>query len=243
MRVALLSDIHANLAALEAVLADAEQARAEAFWHLGDVVGYGPEPVAVVHRLVELGAAGVLGNHDAAAVGLLATDDFNRLAAEAARWTSQQLDDESRQYLLALGPVRVDHHCTLVHGTLRDPLREYLATYMSARAHFALQETACSVVGHTHVPLLLREAPGGLVEAIPPGEDELVAIGEDRVCVNPGGVGQPRDGDPRACYALLDTSEGTVHFRRVEYDIGRTQRLMADVGLPAPLSARLAVGR
>lgn len=243
MRVALLADIHANLAALEAVLDDAESMGAEAIWQMGDIVGYGPDPDAVIRRLIECRAAGVLGNHDAAAIGLIGLAEFNPLAAEANRWTARCLGLESVRYLRSLPRVDLDGECTRVHGTLRDPLWEYLSTYEAAEAHFELQVTRLSIIGHTHVPVVLRCSPDGQVEATDPDDFEVVDLAGERVCINPGGLGQPRDGDPRAPYALLDTTAGTVSFRRVEYDIAATQQRMSHAGLPPALVARLAIGR
>lgn len=243
MRIALLTDIHANLQALDAVLADAHAIGFDTVWQMGDIVGYGPDPDAVIARLAEVGATGVLGNHDAAAIGRLPLSDFNHLAAAANRWTAGVLSEDSKEYLRRLPPVRREGEFTLVHGSLRDPLWEYLVTHDAARAHFALQETSYSIVGHTHVPLLAEEAAGAGIEAESPGHDDIVKLDGRKLFVNPGGVGQPRDGDPRACYALLDTVAGSVTFRRVEYDIPATQKRMCDCGLPEPLILRLARGR
>lgn len=243
MRVALLTDIHSNLQALDAVLADARSLGFDAVWQMGDVVGYGPDPDAVIDRLQEVGATGVLGNHDAAAIGRLPLSDFNELAADANRWTAGVLSEASSAYLENLPRVHREDPFTLVHGSLRDPLWEYLVTHDAARAHFALQETPWSIVGHTHVPLVAEESAAGNVEAQSPAHDEVVSLNGRKLFINPGGVGQPRDGDPRACYALLDTVAETVTFRRVEYDIPATQQRMCDCGLPEPLVLRLARGR
>jgi len=241
--VLLISAVHANLAALDAVLADPEAARTDATWHLGDLVGYGPQPNEVVARLRELGAANILGNHDAAAVGLLPTRDFNQFAAHAAAWTTDQLDESSRDYLAALPRIAATHDVTRVHGSLRDPLWEYLTTVEAAREHFARQETDLSAVGHTHIPLALSLTLSGSLTAEEPGDGETLDLTGARWCLNPGSVGQPRDSDPRAAFALLDTSQRRVTFRRVEYDIAGTQALMAAAGLPDPLVRRLQYGR
>ena len=242
MRIALISDIHSNLAALEAVLADAEGKRVEAVWNLGDTVGYGPDPNGVVARLREVGAVSVLGNHDAAAMGLMGTEWFNSLAATAAEWTREHLEAETASYLAGLGEVVVEGEWSLAHGTLREPLWEYLTTEEAAEGHFERLETPYSAVGHTHMPLLVRRGARG-VEGETPGEGNEAALGEGPLCVNPGSVGQPRDGDPRASYALVDSGEGTVTHHRVAYDIGETQRRMGEAGLPQALAERLAVGR
>jgi len=243
MRVLLLSDIHANLPALEAVLADAEGSGVESVWVLGDIVGYGADPNAVVELLRKAGASAVLGNHDAAALGRVGTESFNPLAAEAARWTASVLGPESRAWLESLPEVRREHGVTLCHGTLREPLWEYLFTAEAARAHFALQTTGLSIVGHTHVPLLLVER-GGEIEALRPKAGERLRLpSTGRACLNPGSVGQPRDGDPRAAYALLDLSEGWFELRRAAYPVSEAQRRIRAAGLPEPLALRLALGR
>jgi diadenosine tetraphosphatase ApaH/serine/threonine PP2A family protein phosphatase len=183
-----------------------------------------------------------MGNHDAAVVGELGLERFNGVAAEAARWTARTISPESAAYLAALPQVDGDDRITRCHGTLADPLWRYFESIEAAAGHFALQQTPCSVVGHTHIPLFVREK-GGEVEPLVVRDGDTVALGEERVCLNPGGVGQPRDGDPRACWALLDTAEWCVTFRRVPYDIAITQRRIRDAGLPAALADRLALGR
>ena len=242
MRIAIISDVHSNLVALDAVLADAEGRGAEAIWNLGDTVGYGPDPNEVVARLAEAGAVSVLGNHDAAATGRIGTELFNRLAAEAAEWTRDHLEPETAAYLGGLAEVALEGEWSLVHGTLREPIWEYLITEEAAEGHFERQETPYGAVGHTHVPLRVLRGERG-VEGSTPVEGEAVALGKGPLCINPGSVGQPRDGDPRASYALVDGGEGAVTHHRVLYDIAETQRRMAEAGLPQELAARLPVGR
>lgn len=242
--MALLADIHSNLAALDAVLRDANGQGFDACWHLGDVVGYGPDPDQVVERLVELRVAGVGGNHDGAAAGLLPLDQFTPLAAEANRWTARAIAPETREFLRGLPQMVREGEVTLVHGTLADPLWEYFSTYEAAERHFELQETRWSVAGHTHLPLVVRQPPGGAeLDIVVPEHRTVVTPGPGQVCINPGSVGQPRDGDPRAGYAILDIGAGEVAFRRVEYDIAATQQRMAAARLPGPLIERLTRGR
>lgn len=243
MRIAILSDVHANMAALEAVLADADAQRTEGVWHLGDLVGYGPDPDRVIEIMVIEGAVCVMGNHDAAAAGTIGTDRFNTTAANAARWTAETISAPSREWLAGLPQIATQEFYTLVHGTLADPLFEYLSTFEAARSHFALQQTPYSCVGHTHMPLVLREIAPGRLDVVAPDDGDVVELGEERLCFNPGGTGQPRDGDPRACYAVLDTGAGALTFHRVEYDVTATQRRMVDAGLPELLVSRLAMGR
>jgi predicted phosphodiesterase len=243
VRIAVLADIHSNITALDAVLVDADSLGAEAVWHCGDVVGYGPDPDAVIARLREAGAFGVMGNHDAAASGVIGVEGFNPIAAAAALWTAKNSSPETKEYLAALPRTHVQGAFTVVHGTLRDPLHEYLVTYDSARGHFVLQRTAYSIVGHTHLPLAIRLAADGEVETQTPADDGRVELGRERMCVNPGSVGQPRDGDIRASWALLDTRDHVVTYRRVAYDIPAVQERIVAAGLPQRLATRLDEGR
>lgn len=247
MRIAVISDVHANLAALEAVLQHAERALAlDAVWALGDLVGYGPQPHDCLRLLREQQLTAVPGNHDLAAVGEIDTSAFNPAAATANHWTAGQLTADDVAFLRGLPRTLVVEPFSLAHGSLHDPLWEYVLTQLAARHQFAAMTTAYSFVGHTHIPLVIEEAagPGEAVGPIvEPRSGEVVVLGGTRLILNPGSVGQPRDRDPRAAYAIHDDAAGTVVFQRVEYDIVRTQRAMSDAGLPAPLIARLAAGR
>ncbi|MEX0781934.1 MAG: metallophosphoesterase family protein [Dehalococcoidia bacterium] len=242
MRVALLSDIHANRTALEAILEHAAAGGYDALWVAGDVVGYGPDPNAVVERLGEEGALCVMGNHDAATLGRLPLEQFNELAAAAVRWTQDHTSEGTRTYLAGLPEVRQEGEFTIVHGTLRQPLWEYMSTREAAEAHLKLQRTPFSVVGHTHHQLI-ASLDGKRLLSRTPEEDEICPLGEGPSVVNPGGAGQPRDLDPRVGYALLDLEALSVQFLKVPYDIAATQRRMREAGLPELLAARLAVGR
>lgn len=248
MRTLVVSDIHSNIVALEAVIADAERhGTLDGVWCLGDIVGYGPEPLACVARLQQLGATVICGNHDAAVVGRLDLAWFNAYAAEACRWTQEQLTPEVNAYLAGLPERAVAGPFTLVHGMPREPLTGYLVSLGQAQDAWHETGTNAIMVGHTHVPFVCtgergmeRQGPNGLRAAVP------VASGTGStgyLLVNPGSVGQPRDGDPRAAYAVYDDDAGVVDLRRVWYDIPATQRRMAEVGLPEPLIARLSVGR
>jgi predicted phosphodiesterase len=241
MRIAVLSDIHSNLVALEAVLGHAGPV--DAIWCLGDTVGYGPEPNACVRAVRDRFAAAVAGNHDWAAIGKLGIDDFNPEAAAAARWTSDQLSAEARDYLQVLPQRRVEGDFTLVHGSPKDPMWEYLLSAHSADANFGHFSTRYCLVGHTHIPsyFLRRE---GRVEAHYAKADlelELSAAG-DRLILNPGSVGQPRDESPLSSYMLLDTDRRMATWRRVAYDIAATQEEMARFDLPRRLIERLSSG-
>jgi diadenosine tetraphosphatase ApaH/serine/threonine PP2A family protein phosphatase len=239
MRVAVLSDIHSNIVALDAVLSHAGDV--DAIWHLGDVVGYGPEPDAVVARLSELEAIGVRGNHDAAAVGGPEIDWFNPEARAAAEWTRDTMARETREWLTALPDRRVVDDVLLVHGSPRDPLREYITDSDIAADNLDLLETRHGLHGHTHVPVAWIATPDRLA-LVHARDTTALELGTHRMMLNPGSVGQPRDGDPRAAYLVLDLEAGRVTWHRVEYEVDRVQAAIRAAGLPGRLAARLAVG-
>lgn len=245
MRIAIVADVHANLAALEAVLRHAEKERAlDGLWCLGDTVGYGPDPNECIDVIARYASRVVVGNHDLAAIGQLDTSDFNADAATAAFWTAKKLSSRSKSYLAGLPQVVREGSFTLVHGTLRWPIWEYLYTYEAAVAHLNLQQTPFGLVGHTHVPLLIvadKAAPAGCrAEYL---ADGCVVELQGKLVFNPGGVGQPRDGDPRAAYAVYDSNARAIALHRVEYDIATTQKRMVDASLPTWLMERLSLGR
>lgn len=241
--MALLSDIHSNLEALCAVIDDAGGREAiDEVWCLGDMVGYGPDPNACLDVLLGMEHVMVAGNHDLAAVGRLSLAEFNPYAAAACRWTGGQLTPAHRETLAAL-PLREERGpFTLVHGSPRNPAWEYVTSARQAMACLEDVDTPCCLVGHTHLSMVFRLTDGGMAgERARPGQ--VVSLAGERLVLNPGGVGQPRDGDPRACYAIYDTDEESVEFRRVPYDIGATQRKMREAGLPGYLAERLTYGR
>jgi predicted phosphodiesterase len=244
MRIAVLSDIHANLVALDAVLAAA--GTVDAVWHLGDVVGYGPDPNAVVRRLRDLDAVGVRGNHDAAAAGGSEIDWFNPDARRAMEWTRSVLEPDVLAWLGALPERRTEAGVELVHGSPREPLWEYVLTGAVARESLDHLDHAMGLHGHTHVPVAwltkpddgveLRRMSGGGEVGVP------TEVAAGRSLLNPGSVGQPRDGDPRASFMILDPERGHAEWHRATYDIERVQDAMRLARLPGPLAARLAVG-
>jgi predicted phosphodiesterase len=241
MRVAVLSDIHSNLAALQAVWDDLPQV--DEVWVLGDIVGYGPQPNEVIRALQEMGARSVLGNHDGAAIGTVDPKYFNSDAAEAIRWTAEVIDPNARAYLGSLPERRREGELTAVHGSPRDPVWEYIMTPGVAAANLDAFETRMCLFGHTHIPIVFCAEGDRRVDVIPPDLDGPIRIDAARSLLNPGSVGQPRDGNPAASYMLLDLESATAEFRRVAYDIERTQRLMQQEGLPPRLALRLAYGR
>ena len=238
MRIGVLSDIHANLTAFEAVLealGDVDE-----YWCLGDVVGYGPEPNECIERLGGLQHRCVLGNHDEAAIGRADIRFFNEMAAFAVKWTSSRLTPDSQSYLSSLPRRFEEGVLTVVHGSPRDPTNEYLMDEWSARQNFAYFSTPYCLVGHTHVPVIFGETR---TIWTPDGSPRAYELGPERTIVNPGSVGQPRDGNPNSRCATIDTDEMTLRYLEVPYDIAKTQRAMQKAGLPDMLWIRLSYGR
>lgn len=247
MRYLVLSDIHANLQALEATL---EAADAQHPWDvllvLGDLVGYGGDPNAVVDRVRALaGALVIRGNHDKVAAGLMEATSFNPLARHAVEWTAAELTDTNREWLAALpeGPTLVDEGIEICHGAPFDE-DAYLLGASDAGLAFATVERPLCLFGHTHLPAVFRHDQTGVYAAgSPKGDAYQVSLDEGRYLVNCGAVGQPRDGDPRAAFGLVNTDEQTVTILRVPYPVRAAQDRILAAGLPERLAQRLAVGR
>lgn len=243
MRYAVFSDVHGNLEALETILADAARHRPEAYVCLGDVVGYGPDPNECVARVRALGGDVIAGNHDRAAVGSADLELFSPLARTAIEWTMRVLSDETRSFLVSL-PLRLETPAFLaVHGSPRDPVDEYILDLPTALAVFNDSHFGLCLVGHSHVPgaFVLRGDGKVGTRSLTPG-DAVRLVRGSRYIVNVGSVGQPRDGDPRASYLLLDAGSRTVTLRRIRYSITATQEKMIARGLPALLARRLSAG-
>lgn len=243
MRVLIVSDIHANIVAFDAVLEDAGSF--DMIWSLGDIVGYGPEPNACIRRLLEYPQVSIAGNHDWAVLGKLSLAEFNSDARIACFWTREELSACSRDFLDTLPETYVWGDFTLAHGSPRHPIWEYLFYITVAEINFHHFETQVCLVGHTHMPVIFQqphEEKEGSCRVLAIPDEPLSLAGPERYIINPGGVGQPRDGDPRAAYALLDTQAMTLTFRRVEYDVALTQEQMRRAGLPPRLVARLSYG-
>ncbi len=243
MRYLIISDVHGNLAALEAVLAAA--GACDAVWCLGDVVGYGPQPNECVERVRGLpGLRCVAGNHDWGALGRLDLSEFNPEARRAAEWTGAQLTASNRAWLEGLPERIVEDGFTLVHGSPRHPIWEYVLSPYVARENLAYFDTPTCLVGHSHIPVIFRQdgPPSSSPTTLVPEPGETFHYGEPRAIVNPGSVGQPRDGDPRACFVVLDMAAGTLEYHRVAYPIGETQERMREAHLPERLALRLAYG-
>ncbi len=245
MATVIAGDVHSNLEALRAVLTHAEAiGPVDAVWCPGDIVGYGPAPSEVIAELRGRRLTAVAGNHDMAACGRMDTGDFNRTAAHAAEWTADRLSRAELDFLRGLPMTAVEGDFTLVHGSLREPEWEYLLSGEQALAQFELQATPYSIVGHSHLPFWIEEDAAGRTPRFrQPDDGATVGLGERRLIINPGSVGQPRDGDPRASYVLYDDATATLTWHRVEYDIAETQRKMRLAGLDAWLIERLSVGQ
>ncbi len=243
MRYAIIADIHANLTAFTAVLDDIEhRGGVEEIWCLGDVVGYGPDPHQCIELLCQYNHVCVAGNHDWAAIGKIDTAHFNPDAAAACHWTAKQLSPEDIKYLEGLLPVIEGGEFTLAHGSPREPIWEYLLSTSSARENFAYFKSKFCLIGHSHVPLVFRYSEDGDCSFNQFSPSIGLVLGESRLIINPGGVGQPRDGDPRASYAIYDTDVRMVRLYRVSYDIATTQARMVEHNLPVRLVARLSHG-
>jgi predicted phosphodiesterase len=241
MRVAVISDVHGNARALQAVLAALEHGATDALWCLGDTVGYGARPnecCALVESAADLSLA---GNHDLVVAGVLGLEEFSHDAAAAARWSREQLDATARAWLSGLQPQARVRGLELYHGSPRDPVWEYVLSEDIALATLRVTTASIVLVGHSHVALALstdgRVIDGGLARGGTEVETDAA-----RWLLNPGSVGQPRDGDPRAAWLLIDIPAGRATFRRVPYPIEETQAEMRTAGLPEDLAARLARG-
>jgi predicted phosphodiesterase len=242
VRIAVLSDIHSNLEALDAVLAAADGAGCERLVVLGDIVGYGADPDAVVARLVERDALMIAGNHDLAATGGFDTTWFNEVASAAIDWTQAVLSADAKNVLEALQPARKSEHGLLVHGSVRDPIAEYLLSADEAAASFDAAEFTLAFFGHTHLPAVFRRTAEGRVTGWVLSEgEEITLIAGERYMLNPGSVGQPRDRDPRAAFMVFEDGRGVGH--RVAYPIEQAARKIRAAGLPDWLADRLSLGQ
>ena len=242
MRVAVISDVHGNIQALEAVLEAIDAARVDEIWCLGDVVGYGADPVRCMEIVDERAAVCLAGNHDLVVAGVIDIDMFAHDARDAAEWSRTVLGEDQIAALGTRMPGGEREGVQMFHGSVRDPVWEYVVDPRTAALCLERQRRPLCLVGHSHVQLLWGyengELVGGTVAA-----GATLAHGEGPFIVNPGSVGQPRDGDPRAGYVILDTAEGTVTWLRADYDIRGAQAAIRDAGLPLRLAARLAEGR
>jgi diadenosine tetraphosphatase ApaH/serine/threonine PP2A family protein phosphatase len=243
MRIALLSDVHGNLPAFEAVLDDVEDESVEQVWCLGDLVGYGAQPDDCVQLARDRCDLSLAGNHDLVVTGDIPITDFSSSAAAAARWTQETIAPETLDYLKTLKPADPDREPALYHASPRDPVWEYVLSTWQAEECLDLMEARVGAVGHSHVALWFSRDDEGNMSGAPASAGETHDLSGGRWLVNPGGVGQPRDGDPRAAWLLLDTSTWTAEWRRVEYPIEEAARAIEDAGLPPVLAERLFSGQ
>lgn len=244
MRALIVSDIHSNLEAFQAVIAHAdERGGFSEIWSLGDLVGYGPDPAPCIDLLRQHHHQAVIGNHDLAVIGKIPLDAFNPYAAAANRWNASRITQEQADYLATLPLTLEIDEFTLVHGSPRDPIWEYVVTVQAAVASFTHFDTYWCALGHSHMPFVCCPTPNGGAAFLKFPEYKPLALSSDRLIINPGSVGQPRDGDPRASYVLYDADAGTLTHHRAEYDIAATQRKMTRHALPQYLIDRLTLGR
>lgn len=250
MRYAIVSDIHGNLEALTAVLDELAAQRIDRYLCLGDSIGYGADPEACLARLHACQALSVCGNHEWACAGKLDLQWFNETAKRSVLWTRDQLSVADLDRLRRLPLVAAEGPCTLVHGTLRHPERfEYLLELAQAVEMLTSCQTSCCLVGHTHIPVVYEyDLAQHRVTRVVASPRELTEVrlndpARVRYAVNPGSVGQPRDGDARASYAMLDTEGWLLTFHRTAYDIPTAQRKIRQAGLPELFAERLALGR
>ncbi|MGD0196769.1 MAG: metallophosphoesterase family protein [Solirubrobacteraceae bacterium] len=244
MRVAIISDIHGNRHAFEAVLTDIAESSIEEVWCLGDLVGYGADPDACVSLAREHASACLAGNHDLAVTGEVSLADFSRPAAAAVHWTQRTIKPETREFLMTLRPAGDRYAVGLYHGSPREPVWEYVLSSGLAERCLDTQSNRVCLVGHSHVALSFERQVGAaaVTGEWRDGGSEL-AIGAGEWLLNPGSVGQPRDGDPRAAWMLLDLDANTAGYRRCEYDITGAADAIRAAELPVSLAERLEYGQ
>ena len=244
MRVAVVTDIHSNRHAFEAVLADLASDGADEIWCLGDLVGYGAEPDACVELARDRAALCLAGNHDLAVTGALGIEEFSRGAAISARWTREVIDADNLEFLRGLEPKDEKEGFGLYHGSPRDPVWEYV---LSARlAELCLDEAGqrVSLIGHSHIAVAFaRGGPEDAAIVAPAGAGASADVADGEWLINPGSVGQPRDGDPRAAWLMLDTTQARAEWRRTEYDVAGAAAAIRAAGLPDSLAERLGYGQ
>ena len=241
MRILVISDIHSNLTALEAVLSEAGEF--DATWCLGDLIGYGPDPNECIERVKDLPTLTcIIGNHDAATLKQIDPDSFNPEAREAIFWTQKTLSKRALDFLCELSERIEIEGVTLTHGSPRHPVWEYLLDTRTATVNFNYFQTQLCFVGHTHLPVLYSlDADDPLAHMSVPEPNQKLEL-HNRAIINPGSVGQPRDRDPRAAYAIYDSEDCTWDYRRVPYDISAVQERMRNVDLPDRHIYRLSAG-
>ncbi len=243
MRVAIVSDIHANRHAFEAVLDEIEASECEEMWCLGDLVGYGAEPDACVELARAHAAICLAGNHDLGVRGTLPLEEFSRGAALAARWTQETITPETLEFLNGLEPLNLEEEVGLYHASPRDPVWEYVLSPLQAELCLDVQEHRVCLIGHSHVALSFSRAAGAAATGETRGPGEELDLTAAEWLINPGSVGQPRDGDPRAAWLELDLEHALARYRRTEYDVAGAAAAIRAARLPDSLAERLAFGQ
>ncbi|MGN6257460.1 MAG: metallophosphoesterase family protein [Solirubrobacterales bacterium] len=246
MQVAVLSDIHSNRQALEAVLAAVDEAGVDELWCLGDMVGYGADPDACTALVRERCRTSLAGNHDLAVLGALDIATFSEGAAAAVEWTRENVNEETLDFLASLDPAGSREGVGLFHASPRDPVWEYVLAADQAEAGFEAMEERVGLIGHSHVALFFVNPPGtrpGYAQGAQAADGDEIELAEGEWLLNPGSVGQPRDGDPRAAWLELDIEAWTARWHRVEYDVEAAAAAIRAAGLPASLADRLEAGR
>lgn len=243
MRVAIVSDIHGNRQAFEAVLRAAEISALDELWCLGDLVGYGGDPNVCAELVRECATVCLAGNHDLAVRGDLDIDQFSRGAAIAVEWTREILSDENLTYLKELTPQGLAHAIDLYHASPRDPIWEYVLSTLQAELCMDAQRQRISLIGHSHVALAFSRFSGRPAGGETRPEGTVVDISTGEWLINPGSVGQPRDGDPRASWLILDLDAETATWQRSEYDIAAASAAVRAARLPDSLADRLQYGQ
>ena len=243
MRVAIFSDVHGNRHALEAVLESIAQRDCAEIWSLGDLVGYGADPNACVALAREHASVSLAGNHDLGVRGSIPLEQFSRGAAVAATWTQRTLLPDMLEYLMGLAPARTLASVALYHASPRDPVWEYVLSALQADLCLDAQERRVSLIGHSHVALYFARFPGSAATGGTRSGGEHLDLGDGEWLLNPGSVGQPRDGDPRAAWLELDLAEWTASFHRVDYDIAGAAAAIRAAQLPDSLAERLQYGQ
>jgi predicted phosphodiesterase len=243
LRIAICSDIHGNRHAFEAVIAAAEASDAEELWCLGDLVGYGGDPDDCVALAEERCTVCLAGNHDLAVIDVLSLDDFSRGAALAAQWTKETIRPETRAYLESLEPTGTAGGVGLYHASPRDPVWEYVLSTLAAELCLDATPYRVSLIGHSHVALAFHRSEGEPATGATRREGEEVDASTGEWLINPGSTGQPRDGDPRAAWLMLDTETWSASWRREEYDIAGAMAAIRAARLPDSLAERLRHGQ
>jgi diadenosine tetraphosphatase ApaH/serine/threonine PP2A family protein phosphatase len=243
MRIALISDIHGNLPAFEAVVEAVEASDAETTWCLGDLVGYGAEPDGCVALAKESCEVCLAGNHDLVVTGDIDIADFSATAASAARWTRETISEDSLAFLRSLDPADGAREPGLYHASPRDPIWEYVLSTWQAHECMNAMEPRVGAIGHSHVALFFHRDGGAEATGATAPAGTKLDLSRGEWLINPGGVGQPRDGDPRAAWLLLDTDTWTAIWHREEYEIDRAAKAIEQAGLPPVLAERLYTGQ